>query len=174
MLLKTLPEITKTEDGFTVSFTVDENEEQNLYSLADRLEPGREYDISITRHYEKRSASSNNYAWQLIGLISAEVGIPPRDVYKQFILDSFCYRDVLVADADVRREVAEWESQGYGWLCEVLGPSTHNEGFTWIRKFRGSSSFNALEMARFLDNIIFEAQQFGIETEPKDRAPENK
>ena len=169
MVIKSLPEVVRTSKGLTLSITVDEAEAENLYSLANKLQPGKQYDLSITRHYEKRSVNANAYAWKLIGLISAEVGIPPIEVYQQFILDSYCYRDVLVKDDDIKKEISDWKNQGYGWLCEVLGPSPQHDGYTWIRKYRGSSSFNSMEMSRFIDNIIFEAKEFGIETEPREK-----
>lgn len=163
MIITSQPEILHTSKGYTLTFTVREDDAENLFAVANKIKPGYEYDLTIKRHYGKRSLDANAYAWRLIGQISAEVGLPPIEVYHQFILDSFCYRDVLVRDDNVQKEISDWKEQGYGWLCEVLGPSPQHEGYTWLRKFRGSSSFNSVEMQKFIENIEFDAREFGIE-----------
>lgn len=172
MFITAQPDITHTKDGYALTVTVSEEDADYLFSLANKIKPGNEYDITVNKHYDKRSRTSNSYAWRLIGQISAEVGIPPLSVYKQYILDSFCYRDVLVKNCDVPKEKSEWEQQGYGWLCEIMGPSTQHDGYTWLRKFRGSSSFNSVEMQKFIDNIEFDAREFGIEIMRRKKDPD--
>lgn len=169
MRITSPPEITRTSKGFSVTFNVDEEELDNLYALANTVQNGKEYDLIVRKRPKKRTTDANAYAWKLISLISAEIGLSPIEVYQQQILDMYSYRDVLVKDTDISREIADWRTQGIGWLCEIVGPSAQHEGYTWLRKFRGSSSFSSMEMSRFIDNIIFEAKELGIQTEPHSR-----
>ena len=159
------PDITRTMDGYKVIFNVPEEEVGNLYTICNNIKPNKEYNLSINPIVKSRSTDANAYAWKLIGLISREIGLPPLEVYQRQILDMFCYRDILTKDSEIEKEKNDWQKQGYGWLALNLGPSSQHEGYSWLRKFRGSSSYTSTEMSKFLDNIIFEAQELGIETD---------
>lgn len=164
-----MPEILRTSKGFTITFSVDEDEIDNLYSIANSIQEGKEYDLIVRKRPKKKSTDANAYAWKLISLLAAEVGLTPIEVYRQQILNMYTYRDVLIKDDDIEKEKEDWTAQGIGWLCETVGPSRDHEGYSWLRKYRGSSSFNSEEMSKFIDNIIFEAKELGIQTEPKNR-----
>ena len=168
------PEIIRTSKGFSITFSTNDEEIDNLYALANSVQEGKEYDIIVRKRPKKRSTDANSYAWKLISLISAEVGLPPIEVYQQQILNMYTYRDVLVKDEDIETEKEDWKNQGVGWLCEVVAPSREHPGYSWLRKYKGSSTFSSVEMSRFIDNIIFEAKELGIQTEPPSRVKELK
>ena len=174
MTFKGIPEVVRTSKGFTISFLVDPNEIDNLYSIANSVQEGKEYDLIIRKRPKKKSTDANAYAWKLISLIAEEVGLTPIEVYKQQILNMYTYRDVLIRDEDINKEIEDWKAQGIGWLCEIVGQSREHEGYSWLRKYRGSSSFDSKDMANFIDNIIFEAKELGIQTEPKHKVDELK
>ena len=169
MLIKEQPEINRTSKGYDITFHVEESEVDNLYSIANTIQENKEYELLVRKRPKKRSTDANAYAWKLISLISAEVGITPIEVYQQQILNMYSYRDVLVKDTDIQKEIFDWRQQGIGWLCEIVGPSLQHEGYSWLRKFKGSSSFSSSEMSSFIDNIIYEAKELGIQTEPRER-----
>lgn len=174
MRFKEPPEIIRTRNGFSITFNVPEDEIDNLYAIANSIQEDKEYDLLIRKRSQKRSIDANAYAWKLISLLSAEVGLTPIEVYQQQILNMYTYRDVLVKNDDVQKEINDWKKQGVGWLCEIVGPSREHKNYTWVRKFKGSSSFSSEEMSRFIDNIIFEAKEFGIQTEPPYKVKELK
>lgn len=174
MKITSPPEIIRTSKGFSVTFNASAEEVDNLYALANSIKEGKEYELVVRKRAKKRTTDANAYAWKLISLISAEVGLTPIEVYQQQILNMYTYRDVLIKDEDVKKETDDWKEQGLGWLCEIVGPSREHPGYTWLRKFKGSSTFSAEEMSRFLDNIIFEAKELGIQTEPPSRVKEIK
>lgn len=174
MKIKSQPEIIRTSKGFKVTFAVDDEEIDNLYALANMIQDGKEYDLIVRKKTKKRTTDANAYAWKLISLISAEVGLPPIEVYQQQILNMYTYRDALIKDSDIEMEISDWRQQGVGWLCEVVGPSREHKGYSWVRKYKGSSTFSSEEMSRFIDNIIFEAKELGIQTEPPRRVKELK
>ena len=166
MKINKLSKIEKVNDGYDITFHVSEEELDNLYAIADLMRDGKEYDLTIRKKTKKRSPDANAYAWKLISLIAEEVGIPPVEVYQQQILNMFTYRDVLVKDVDLTREISDWRSRGIGWLCEIVGPSNQHEGYTWLRKYKGSSAYTSTEMSKFIDILIYECKNLGIETEP--------
>ena len=174
MKINKLSKIEKVNDGYDITFHVPEEELDNLYALADIMRSEREYELTIKRKANKRSSDANAYAWKLISLIAEELGIPPVEVYQQQILNMGTYHDVLIKDSDMAKEIADWRSRGIGWLCEIVGPSNQHEGYTWLRKFKGSSTFTSGEMSKFIDNIIFDAKELGIQTEPPKKIREIK
>lgn len=153
-------------ETLSVTFVTDRDEIENAHAIADALQSGSEYELYIKRCSKNKTADANAYAWKLISLISAEIGLTPVEVYQQQIMDMYCYRDVLIKDSDIPEEISDWRKQGIGWLCEIVGPSNQHEGYSWLRKYRGSSSFNRTEMSHFIDNIVYEARELGIQTEP--------
>ena len=75
---------------------------------------------------------------------------------------------MLVKTEDVEEEIKVWEKGGLGWYADGMGESKEHKGYTWIDRFKGSSSFDKKQMSLLIDNIICECKEFDIET----RTPE--
>ena len=127
-----------------------------------KIEVGKEYDI--VPHKEKRSLTANAYAWVLIHKIALQVGISPLEVYRQAIKDSggvvatvVCMKDIA-APAFIR----SWEEDHIGRACEQHPSDV--PGYVDVICIYGSSDFSRAEMARFIDKLVQDAQNIGIET----------
>ena len=96
MIFKGIPEVLRTSKGFTISFTVNDDEIDNLYSIANSIQEGKEYDLIVRKRPKKKSTDANAYAWKLISLLAAEIGVTPVEIYRQQILYMYTYRDVLI------------------------------------------------------------------------------
>ena len=166
MLTTKPPAISKHNNEYSLTFLLNEDEIENICAVEEFMSRGGEFEIIVRKRPAKRSTDANAYAWKLISLISEKTGIPPIDVYRQQILNMYTYRDVLINKDEVDKEVNDWQRQGIGWLCEIVGPSREHEDYIWLRKYKGSSSFSSKEMSNFIDNIIFDAKELGIQTEP--------
>ena len=46
---------------------------------------GRTYAAVLKEHRERRSLDANAYCWELIGKLSARLGIPPEDLYREAV-----------------------------------------------------------------------------------------
>lgn len=130
--------------------------------LADGID--RPYTVKFTPKRERRSLDANAYCWVLINKIAAATGIPPKDIYRQMIPDvgDNCYIYPVRNDA-VERWTEIWQSNGVGWVCEVLGDSKL-DGYTNVCNYYGSSQYDTAQMSRLIDLVVQECKQLNIET----------
>lgn len=126
------------------------------------LEQDNEKVFDITEHKQKRSLNANAYCWVLIGKIADVLGITKEEVYREYIKDKGIYRIITMNDEAVNTFIITWTKQGLGWICEV---SNNNiKGLTDVVAYYGTSSYNTKQMANFIDYVVYEAKQLGIET----------
>ena len=112
----------------------------------------------------KRSLDANAYCWVLLDRLSEVTGIPPKELYRGLIPDvgGNCFVQPIRKDA-VERWVEIWQSNGDGWVCEIMGDSKI-EGYVNVRSYYGSSQYDTAQMSRLIDLIVQECRQQGIET----------
>ena len=142
----------------TLAFKVENADLSRFYSLMEQGVENAKLTLSNTK---SRSLTANNYCWQLIGKIGQAIEMPKEDVYKECIRHvGQCTTKVL--DTDLADMFAKaWQSQGIGWLTEVL---SRDEEETELMIYRGSSDYDANEMRIFIDFVVAEAKGLGIET----------
>lgn len=124
---------------------------------------GSEISAEIKKWRNRRSLSANAYAWLLISKI-AESTRPPMSkeaVYLE-MLKRYGQTGIISVEAEkalpVKRELKYWESVGSG---RVAGKE-----FEHIRLWVGSSNYDTSEMAIFIDGVVGECKDLGIETLP--------
>ena len=137
--------------------TLEMNERQSALNMVDTL---REYDklaIKIDRHKEKRSLNANAYAWSLIGKIGNSTRASKEEVYFKMLKD--------YGQSDLVSVLAHIPVEHYFKYYEEAGESTLNgKLFKHYRVYKGSSEFDTREMSIFIDGIVSEAKNLGIET----------
>lgn len=122
------------------------------------------YDVEIKEHREKRSLDANAYCWVLLGKLSAVLRIPPEEIYRDAIRDVGDNYEVMPVRNDaLERWKRIWTSNGIGWMCEEIGPSKI-EGYTNVRNFFGSSTYDKAQMHRLLEIVISECKAQNIDT----------
>jgi hypothetical protein len=123
-----------------------------------------EVDVLIKKHRSLRSLDANAYAWVLIGKI-AESMSPPLDKQEVYLmmLKSYGQGGLISVQSDqwenVRRELDYYK---------LIGTSTNEKNgkeFTHLHMWVGSSKYNTKEMASFIDGIISECKELGIDTD---------
>lgn len=125
-----------------------------------QLDENKKYEIK--EHKEKRSLNANSYCWTLIGKIAEVLGTTKIEVYKQYILDKGIYRVITMNKEAVDTFIRVWTQQGLGWLCET---SENNiKGLVDVVAYYGTSSYNSKQMANFIDYVVEEAKELGIQT----------
>ena len=137
--------------------TFDLNERKPALDMVDTL---REYDklaIKIDRYKAKRSLNANNYAWKLITEIGNATRQSKEDVYF-LMLKRYGQSEMIsvVAHVPVRYYFKHYEEAGESTLKGKL--------FKHYRVYKGSSEFDTNEMTIFIDGIVSEAKELGIET----------
>jgi len=114
----------------------------------------------------KRSGAANRYLWVLIDKLAKVQHITKDEVYRHEIKEIGGVSEVVRCnDKAVDRFCKQWESQGLGWQTEVL---PLGDGTSDIIVYYGSSTFDTEQMSQLIENVVFEAQQFGIDTDTPD------
>lgn len=125
-------------------------------------------DIEIRQKKKKRSLDANAYCWVLCDKIASAVGTTKEEVYKSHIRDVGVFTDICLTEEACEYYLSMWSEKGIGWFAEEL-PNCKIPKCRKIRAYYGSSVYDTKQMARLIDNLIYEAKQIGgIETLPPD------
>lgn len=116
--------------------------------------------IKAVKYREKRSLDANNYAWALMSKISDVLGTSKDEVYEEMLQrygsiyeDEDGYVTITVKKSvDMRKIDGHWK-----YIKD-------NGKFASYLMIKGSSEYDTKEMSRFIDRIVEEAKDLGIET----------
>lgn len=120
--------------------------------------------IELKKTSKKRSLDANAYCWVLIGKIAHVIKSTKEEVYKQFINTYGIYRVITLDNKAVDTFIKVWCERGLGWMCEAS--ASRYEGFSDVVAYYGTSSYNSRQMAVFVDYVVDEARNLGIEVLP--------
>lgn len=125
-----------------------------------------EYEVTIEPYKEKkkRSLDSNAYAWVLIGKLAEKLRTSTIAIYREIIRDMDTYTIVPIKTDYIEKWGQIWSSKGIGWITEDIGECRNTKGYHNIKCHYGTSVFNTFEMTRFIDLLIVECKEQGIET----------
>ena len=148
--------------GF-LTFKVDKLSPEQL----ETLEKVREKPIEvILKSNRKRSLDSNSYMWVILSKIAEVVGSSKDEVYEE-CLQKYGYLDedaviTVKAECDISRIDGHWRF--------LKG----NGSFKAYIRIIGTSEYDPRRMNHFLDQVIIEAQELGIETDTPEQIEEYK
>lgn len=138
------------------------NQNDILTDEFNKLQDEELIDIELSKPKKRRSLNANAYAWTLIGKIAEKVGNTKEEVYKEYIKNKGIYRIVTIDSKAAQTFIKIWTEKGLGWVCET---SENNiAGLVDIIAYYGTSSYNTKQMANFIDYIVEEAKELGIQT----------
>ncbi len=113
--------------------------------------------FEIKEKRKKRSLSQNAYAWELIGKIADIMRLSKEEVYLK-MLKSYGQSTLISV-------LSEVNPNEYFKYYETIGKSEiKGKEFTHYKFFKGSSEYDSKEMTIFIDGVIQECKQLGIET----------
>lgn len=137
------------------------NQKQSAINCWDELHSAEKVSIKIDKYREKRSLNANNYAWKLLTEIGNVVRASKEDVYLK-MLKEYGQSEIISVKAHI--PISE-----YVKYCEEAGESTLNGTlFKHYKVYKGSSEFTKEEMAIFLDGVVSEAKELGIDVRTPD------
>lgn len=117
----------------------------------------RDKQFEIKEYKEKRSLNANNYSWKLITEIGNILRKSKEEVYLEMLKD-YGQREMVSILSSINIE-------GYFKYWEIAGTSVlNNKEFTHYYIYKGTSEYDTKEMSIFIDGVVQEAQQLGIET----------
>lgn len=156
--------------AYNVSFTakgkpiisLELNEINPAIKMFDELHGAEKLTIKLAKFKEKRSLNANNYAWKLITEIGNATRQSKEDVYL-LMLKRYGQSEMVSALSHI-------PFGAYVKYYEEAGESTLNgKVFKHYRVYKGSSEFDTKEMTIFIDGIVSEAKDLGIQTETPDQ-----
>lgn len=113
--------------------------------------------FTIKEYRERRSLDQNAYAWKLITEIGNVLRKSKEEVYLQMLKD--------YGQGEIVSILSSINPKGYFKYYESIGTGiVNNKEFTHYKIYKGSSEFNRKEMSIFIDGIVQECKQLGIET----------
>ena len=117
------------------------------------------YRLKLLKWANKRSLDANGYLWVLVTKMAEAIGTSKEELYEQLLQRyGLVDEDVVIT---VKSSVDMSRIEGH-WM-----KIKSNEKWTGYIRIRGTSEYDSREMAHFLDMVISEAKELGIETLPK-------
>ena len=140
-----------------ITITLSVNEEAAAKDLYDELHEADKLSFEIDKYREKRSLNANNYAWKIMTEIGNVVRASKDEVYLE-MLKRYGQSEIISVLAHI--PIGE-----YVKYSEEAGESTLNgKLFKHYKVYKGSSEFDSREMSIFLDGVVSEAKEMGIQT----------
>lgn len=163
--------------GRIKDITVDFLTKQTLLTLAIERKPSeieaeclrlreKNLDILIKEHREKRSLNANGYFHALVGKIADKIGRSKTYVKNDLITS---YGQQLFIDGDkvsIKTQITpEVMMETETLHCLKIGQKEENEKTLYFYDvYRGSHTYDTMEMSKLIDGTVQEAKEYGIET----------
>lgn len=123
--------------------------------------------FEIKEYHKKRSLNANAYAWALIGKIADVLRSSKDEIYLE-MLKKYGQSEIVSVLSDIN-------VTGYfKYFEEIATVRLQGKNFTHYKVFKGTSEYNTAEMAVFIDGVISEADELGIDTLPPDEVKKIK
>lgn len=118
--------------------------------------------FEIKEHKVKRSLNANAYCWVLMNKIADVIKSTKEEVYKEYIKNKGIFRVITMNKEASDTFIRVWQDKGLGWICDIS--ESKYEGMIDVVAYYGTSSYNTKQMANFIDYVVEEAKNLGIET----------
>lgn len=123
--------------------------------------------FEVKEYHKKRSLNANAYAWALIGKIADVLRNSKDEIYLE-MLKKYGQSEIVSVLSDIN-------VTGYfKYFEEIATVRLQGKNFTHYKVFKGTSEYNTAEMAVFIDGVISEADELGIDTLPPDEVKKIK
>jgi hypothetical protein len=159
------PKLHYDETLLTIVFAKGQGKEVAQFYANNIIDPEKDYTVKIEPVKRKRSLNSNAYAWVLMTEIANVLRTDKEDVYVEMLKrygqiaeDGEGNKIVFSVRSDI--DVTKF----YRYLERIGTGTVNGTEFTHYRALKGSSEFDTKEMSIFIDGIVSEAKNLGIET----------
>lgn len=141
------------------NLTLEINEVYKIKEQFDNIKDVELLDIEIEKHKRKRSLSSNAYCWVLLQKIAEKVNSTKEEIYLQMIKRYGQFNYLVVKEQVIPKIKTQFP------VVKELGKIKVGKGEgVQVQVYFGSSTYNQVEMNFFLNGIVSEAKELGIET----------
>lgn len=153
---------------FEITFLV--NEESVIKENYDSIKDLEKLSVKATKYRQKRSLDANAYAWVLMTKIANALKSSKEEVYEEMLRRyGKLYEDENgLITVTVKKSVDMSKVDGHWQKIKS------NDKFTAYAMIKGSSEYDTKEMSDFIDGIVSDAQELGIQTESPEAIREMK
>lgn len=149
------------------TLTLEINELNDFKCIVDDLKDKDKLSIEVKPYRQRRSLNANSYSWALIGKIADVVGAGKDEIYLAMLK--------RYGQSELISVLSHVPFGNYIKYFEEAGESRLNgKDFTHYRVYKGSSEFDSREMSIFIDGVVSEAKDLGIQTETPNQIAEMK
>lgn len=142
-------------EKFTVIFTVEDI--GNIEELKDV-----DLDISVKKYSEKRSLSANSYFHVLVGKIAEKLTISKAKA-KNILICKYGQPEMVDGSPMIYKTNAPAEYMEELESIHTI-PVKFDGNAIFYKVYRGSSTYNSVEMNRLIEGTVADAKELGIET----------
>lgn len=152
-----------SKDIFTNKFlvTLSVDDIANLEELR-----GKDLDIDIHTHREKRSLSANAYFHVLVGKIAEKLTIS-KAKSKNILICKYGQPQLIDGEPMIYKTNAPVEYMEELETVHTI-PVKFVDNAVFYKVYRGSATYNSMEMSKLIDGTVADAKELGIETIPPD------
>lgn len=118
-------------------------------------------EITAKKYRKKRSLDANAYCWVLVSKIAEVMKSSKEEIYEDLLQKYGLVHDIPIT---VKSDVDMSLIDGH-WL--FLKESSDGKWKSYL-PIRGTSDYDSKEMANFIDRVVDDAKELGIETLPPD------
>ena len=153
-------------DGLMVRVLADEDVEQAIWELTEKHVNGiGELVVTIEKPQRKRTLTANAYFWVLCDELAKVLGTDKESVYKALIRRVGVFSYTWMKPQAVKRFQAQWAEKGLGYFAEE--EPSGKQGLCQLKVYFGSSSYTGPEMARLIDEAVYECKENGVQIMPR-------
>lgn len=137
--------------------TLEINEKHDFELLVDELKDCDKLSVEVKQFRQRRSLDANNFAWHLINEIANLLRSSKDEIYLK-MLKRYGQSDMIsvLPCVPIQNYVKYYEEAGEGTVNGKL--------FKHYKVFKGSSEYDTREMSIFIDGVVSEAKELGIQT----------
>lgn len=160
----TIAAVRPLQKGTFISLDTD----QTVFDECEKLKD-KKLKVELKIYREKRSLDANAYAWVLMSKMAEVLRTSKEEVYELMLQrygtnaiddDGNLITISVPAKVDIRNADIHCAFMGKGYVGD--------KEFNHYRVIKGSSMYDTLEMSKFIDGIVSDAQDLEIETATPD------
>lgn len=118
-------------------------------------------EITAKKYRKRRSLDANAYCWVLVTKIAEVMKSSKEEIYEELLQKYGLVQEIPIT---VKAEVDMSQIDGH-WF--FLKESSDGKWKSYL-PIRGTSTYDSKEMANFIDRVVDDAKELGIETLPPD------
>lgn len=145
-----------------ITFTM--NEQCKLASI-EEIKDAEKLAITVKKWRKKRSLNANNYAWQLMTELAHVHGTSKEEVYELMLQSYGTYMLDDNGNVAMISVLEHIDCSKLDWHLEYAGKGhVGDKVFNHYRILKGSSEYDTKEMSVFIEGIVSECKDAGIDT----------